>query len=147
MNSLSAVTAAVPKQFLFSFSLAPTSSETSSEGLNTEPQRIRSPRRKPKRKPGPRTKPISAAPVKFLAPRVSPSRQCQSFTTEFKLGVLRWWEHGTVQTPGGSSRAPNRTDVALRYGLKQVNYLNRWQKVGFEQWCAVMVFQLLTVKG
>jgi hypothetical protein len=126
MNSLSAITAAVPKQFLSSFSLT---SAQASGGPNTDSERIRSPARKPKRKPGPRTKPISAVPMKFLAPRVSPSRQRQSFTTEFKLGVLRWWEHGTVQTPGGSLRAPNRTDVALRYGIKRVNYLNRWQKV------------------
>jgi hypothetical protein len=66
---------------------------------------------------------------KFLAPRVSLSRLRGSFTTEFKLGVLRWWEHGAVQMPCGGSRQPNRTEVALRYGIKHPNYLNRWLKV------------------
>jgi hypothetical protein len=126
MNSLSAVTAAVPKQFLSSFTFSPTSQPANAQA---KPKRIRSPAGKPKRKPGPRTKPIYVVPTKFLAPRVSPLRQRGSFTTEFKLGVLRWWEHGTVYTPRRGSRQPNRTDVIRRYGIKHENYLNRWLKV------------------
>ena len=71
--------------------------------------------RKPKVKPGPRKQPVSSIPYKFAKPVATPSRQEKTFTTEFMLGALAWWEHARIE------------DCA-RYGLKHVRYLNRWRK-------------------
>ena len=83
--------------------------------------------RKPKVKPGPRKQPLPSIPYKFAKPVATPSRQKKAFTTEFKLGVLAWWEHARIEDSDGSERPPNRLEVCTRYGLKHVRYLNRWK--------------------
>ena len=86
--------------------------------------------RKPKAKPGPRKKPLSSisGPYKFAEPVVTPSRQRKSFTTIFKFEVLAWWNRAQIQDGLGNERSPNRLEVCARYGLKDVRYLNRWEK-------------------
>ena len=70
----------------------------------------------------------SSIPHRFAKPVVSQSRQKKSFATEFKLGVLAWWEHARIEDINGDKRPPSRLEVCTRYGLKHVQYLNRWKK-------------------
>jgi len=89
--------------------------------------------------PDTRKKGVAEAPRWIPCPAATPSRAKHSCTVEFKLGVLVWAHHMRVTSKAGKQRAPTREETRCKFGLKSVDQISRWKKVGNSSPCSTNI--------
>jgi hypothetical protein len=108
------------------------------EDESTSKPDLRSPL-KFRQRPGPCKKAVAEAPRWIPPPAATPSRAKRSRTVEFKLGVLAWAQHTRVTSRAGKQRAPTREETRRKFGLKSVDQISRWKKVGNSSPCSTNI--------
>ena len=90
-------------------------------------------------RPGPRKKGVAEAPRWNPHPAATPSRAKRVRTVEFKLGVLAWAHHMQVTSKPGKQRAPTREKTRCKFGMKSVDQISPWKKVGNSSPCSTNI--------
>jgi hypothetical protein len=71
-----------------------------------------------KKRPGPKQKPIAERPLASSSAITNPHI---SYTAQYKLKVLSYWQHTVIQIGPSRQRQPNRAEISDQFKIPTSN--------------------------